>query len=105
TRHVFFFKDAAPPETSTTLFRSWQRSRNTDGKSAGATPRQAASSWRLAATLVTSGIFPPSMFSKTTTGLRPARSSSNTSAVVSRSEEHTSELQSLRHLVCRLLLE
>src|SRR5205814_8741068 len=27
------------------------------------------------------------------------------SAMVSRSEEHTSELQSLRHLVCRLLLE
>src|ERR1035438_740768 len=26
-------------------------------------------------------------------------------AAVSRSEEHTSELQSLRHLVCRLLLE
>src|ERR1035438_10672579 len=26
-------------------------------------------------------------------------------AVVPRSEEHTSELQSLRHLVCRLLLE
>src|SRR5262245_62632758 len=26
-------------------------------------------------------------------------------AVVLRSEEHTSELQSLRHLVCRLLLE
>src|SRR5947199_8121022 len=26
-------------------------------------------------------------------------------AVVQRSEEHTSELQSLRHLVCRLLLE
>src|SRR5262245_63980316 len=26
-------------------------------------------------------------------------------AVVVRSEEHTSELQSLRHLVCRLLLE
>src|SRR5258705_8147075 len=25
--------------------------------------------------------------------------------VISRSEEHTSELQSLRHLVCRLLLE
>src|SRR5436853_4401017 len=28
-----------------------------------------------------------------------------TVAFVSRSEEHTSELQSLRHLVCRLLLE
>src|ERR1035438_10855316 len=27
------------------------------------------------------------------------------SAIGSRSEEHTSELQSLRHLVCRLLLE
>src|ERR1035438_10576315 len=27
------------------------------------------------------------------------------SRVASRSEEHTSELQSLRHLVCRLLLE
>src|ERR1035441_10881911 len=26
-------------------------------------------------------------------------------AILSRSEEHTSELQSLRHLVCRLLLE
>src|SRR5437899_6732306 len=31
---------------------------------------------------------------------RPARN-----AAPSRSEEHTSELQSLRHLVCRLLLE
>src|ERR1039458_10858440 len=28
-----------------------------------------------------------------------------TNAVFHRSEEHTSELQSLRHLVCRLLLE
>src|ERR1039458_10516236 len=33
----------------------------------------------------------------------PARTPS--SAAKSRSEEHTSELQSLRHLVCRLLLE
>src|SRR5436853_4393407 len=29
----------------------------------------------------------------------------DTAAYVLRSEEHTSELQSLRHLVCRLLLE
>src|ERR1035438_10762574 len=29
----------------------------------------------------------------------------STSKSISRSEEHTSELQSLRHLVCRLLLE
>src|SRR5258705_9266014 len=39
--------------------------------------------------------------------LRKWRSSSATFAVgeIGRSEEHTSELQSLRHLVCRLLLE
>src|SRR5262245_62276867 len=35
----------------------------------------------------------------------PAHRSSHTSSPTSRSEEHTSELQSLRHLVCRLLLE
>src|SRR5436853_5328579 len=34
-----------------------------------------------------------------------ARSLNFTMKVSSRSEEHTSELQSLRHLVCRLLLE
>src|SRR5258705_922920 len=34
----------------------------------------------------------------------PTRSTKR-SATQSRSEEHTSELQSLRHLVCRLLLE
>src|SRR5258705_3845053 len=32
-------------------------------------------------------------------------SGSNVGVGASRSEEHTSELQSLRHLVCRLLLE
>src|SRR5437899_10088616 len=31
--------------------------------------------------------------------------SGNSARITSRSEEHTSELQSLRHLVCRLLLE
>src|SRR5258705_12888151 len=36
-------------------------------------------------------------------GRGPASSSANCAAA--RSEEHTSELQSLRHLVCRLLLE
>src|SRR5205814_10116072 len=33
------------------------------------------------------------------------RSSPSRSSASARSEEHTSELQSLRHLVCRLLLE
>src|SRR5205814_6033394 len=46
------------------------------------------------------GVFSPRVFNA-------ASSASQSSAVVSqpRSEEHTSELQSLRHLVCRLLLE
>src|SRR5258705_5609940 len=35
----------------------------------------------------------------------PPRSSRRIIRQLSRSEEHTSELQSLRHLVCRLLLE
>src|SRR5258705_8387508 len=37
-------------------------------------------------------------------GARPTRGSSRRPSAT-RSEEHTSELQSLRHLVCRLLLE
>src|ERR1039458_10481787 len=38
--------------------------------------------------------------------LRPRRpDGGSTRSVEQRSEEHTSELQSLRHLVCRLLLE
>src|SRR5258705_8336369 len=36
---------------------------------------------------------------------RPATSREALSSADARSEEHTSELQSLRHLVCRLLLE
>src|SRR2546425_4573099 len=37
--------------------------------------------------------------------LRGLRSPRSTRRVVARSEEHTSELQSLAYLVCRLLLE
>src|SRR5258705_6774671 len=37
--------------------------------------------------------------------LRRIRNHAHRSAADLRSEEHTSELQSLRHLVCRLLLE
>src|SRR5258705_4813666 len=38
-------------------------------------------------------------------GASTETSATGTSRFTSRSEEHTSELQSLRHLVCRLLLE
>src|SRR5947199_3504622 len=44
------------------------------------------------------------MASRSSTSLRPMSSSFAARSSV-RSEEHTSELQSLRHLVCRLLLE
>src|SRR5438876_8333115 len=37
--------------------------------------------------------------------LRPARFESHVREIITRSEEHTSELQSPVHLVCRLLLE
>src|SRR5438045_7161465 len=39
------------------------------------------------------------------TGNYITRSLNDANQVLNRSEEHTSELQSLRHLVCRLLLE
>src|SRR5437899_6445140 len=39
------------------------------------------------------------------TFLRGKNNSSSQKGKMCRSEEHTSELQSLRHLVCRLLLE
>src|SRR5205814_9067232 len=38
-------------------------------------------------------------------GIPPLESIAASSGYTARSEEHTSELQSLRHLVCRLLLE
>src|SRR5262245_65836528 len=48
----------------------------------------------------------PSCGSRSRTRRRTASgASSSSAAIASRSEEHTSELQSLRHLVCRLLLE
>src|SRR5215212_407863 len=69
-----------PPRSTlfpyTTLFRSRQRRRGARAVRCGAAPRAADG--------------PPAPTRRT----RPARS-----------EEHTSELQSLRHLVCRLLLE
>src|SRR5437899_4363116 len=38
-------------------------------------------------------------------GVTLAQAEAEMNTIVARSEEHTSELQSLRHLVCRLLLE
>src|SRR5258705_8102603 len=76
-----------PPRSTlfpyTTLFRSTVRSGGATS-APGARPRSGSSPAR--------GCLPDS-------GLRPSYHG------LHRSEEHTSELQSLRHLVCRLLLE
>src|ERR1039458_10659978 len=52
---------------------------------------------------ITSAVTPPHGHASPTHSNRPVRATE--AMTVSRSEEHTSELQSLRHLVCRLLLE
>src|SRR5262245_2183506 len=50
---------------------------------------------------------PDVIFTSGSAGIGPLRRATRTVPIVFvlRSEEHTSELQSLRHLVCRLLLE
>src|SRR2546422_2130206 len=81
-----------PPRSTlfpyTTLFRSKQRRENTRS------PRTAARSW--------SGDKRSPVRART---IARAASASVNAEVTSRSEEHTSELQSRLHLVCRLLLE
>src|SRR5258705_7145450 len=71
-----------PPRSTlfpyTTLFRSLERSTRTMITGPGASPNWRPAGQRLSRTPLAGG---------------------------GRSEEHTSELQSLRHLVCRLLLE
>src|SRR5205814_6870329 len=58
-----------------------------------------------------STLFPYTTLFRSVSGVRKCRLRSSTSSLTEtisaglRSEEHTSELQSLRHLVCRLLLE
>src|SRR5438093_6276225 len=61
-------------------------------------------------TLFRSKVFSPSISgicksSTTTSGTVPLRTRCSASTPLLRSEEHTSELQSLTNLVCRLLLE
>src|SRR5205814_7091608 len=53
----------------------------------------------------TAALFPLQRLGCETWSLNTVAFSNHTGYGVERSEEHTSELQSLRHLVCRLLLE
>src|SRR5438045_6483947 len=81
-----------PPRSTlfpyTTLFRSWRKGRPTEQRSFPILIR--SQSFALSQITLTPN-------TGTTAGGR--------STLLPRSEEHTSELQSLRHLVCRLLLE
>src|SRR3712207_8438064 len=90
--YVFFLMIRRPPRSTlfpyTTLFRSF----------AGA-----------ASAAIAGTVRPPSRCDEVRSALRivsaPARSLAWILASASRSEEHTSELQSRQYLVCRLLLE
>src|SRR5262245_63001920 len=76
-----------PPRSTlfpyTTLFRSWARRQR----------------------VVAAGVEHHHPLARSRHRLEHVRQRHNTAQGTRRSEEHTSELQSLRHLVCRLLLE
>src|SRR5207244_13385947 len=98
---LLFYSRPSPPPISTffpytTLFRSCSSIRR-HGFPAGR-PMDSRSSF--------SGKSPSRPTPRASTAPRSARSAtSNTRWLSKRSEEHTSELQSPDHLVCRLLLE
>src|SRR5262249_56896163 len=85
-----------PPFPYTTLFRSWCSPRSWEFS-------QADAKWA-------GGPYPPEdtrcgVRDRSPDDLRRGRQLDGDLAGKPRSEEHTSELQSLTHLVCRLLLE
>src|SRR5205814_9549396 len=93
TRYTLSLHDALPISSTTSR--------------ASTTPGATRSATRCCATWPASSAgWAPSPASRPATAARNSRSSSPARmAAPPRSEEHTSELQSLRHLVCRLLLE
>src|SRR5439155_25155124 len=100
--YSFLFTLPPPPRSTlfpyTTLFRSDQpggRPRGRGGAAPGPAMPLAAN---MAVALSRSGL-------KTKSGTCPASVAVWTAFEAGRSEEHTSELQSRGHLVCRLLLE
>src|SRR3712207_8684268 len=94
-----------PPRSTlfpyTTLFRSWRGRRSPDaGRAPGDSRVSGIPAERMGAMSPTA--FPrPRGFSRRTL----LAASAAGLALVARSEEHTSELQSRQYLVCRLLLE
>src|SRR2546425_3488939 len=92
-----------PPRSTlfpyTTLFRSGFVSQHQDGIAAGTPAQRAQQDGVQQADVVDDKQIPP-LGAQALQAVRPAWS-----ACAPRSEEHTSELQSLAYLVCRLLLE
>src|SRR5687768_18126678 len=91
---LFFFMIRRPPRSTlfpyTTLFRSpYSRNHSTKRRKPSASD--------------TFGLYPSSVVDRARSAY--VRSTSPSCAGRRRSEEHTSELQSRLHLVCRLLLE
>src|SRR5687768_18366529 len=100
----FFFLILRPPPISTlfpytTLFRSRRRRADRDHRTARAL-HQRLELWPSSAAIASSD-----MPRRTAARRRRSRARARAGAGDPRSEEHTSELQSRLHLVCRLLLE
>src|SRR5262245_62400506 len=75
------------------------------GQVATVTPHVSGSLSTVSATADPSATTVPPTATRRAATVTPTESDAASTATVPRSEEHTSELQSLRHLVCRLLLE
>src|SRR5262249_62384271 len=96
--HFFFPTTPRPPRPPLFPYTTLFRSRSAAGASRRAVVRASASNTTQPSPCTTTGLS-SNRASPSSTSTRPA------SAARVRSEEHTSELQSLTNLVCRLLLE
>src|SRR3712207_9061971 len=105
--NVFFFNDTATTEIYTlSLHDALPISRRESNRPsvASSTPRKATSSHRTVPSGIRTSACPASS-PPSRPATRASPSSGRRSGTASRSEEHTSELQSRQYLVCRLLLE
>src|SRR5205814_2518782 len=93
------------PFPYTTLFRSAQESSSLGASAAGVFSTGVLHTAAIGEANATATEASVADLNVVTSGFFFAGGSITAGFVMSRSEEHTSELQSLRHLVCRLLLE
>src|SRR5439155_22550439 len=101
---VFFFNDTAPTQIYTlSLHDALPISARIRSYSSGGTTPPVGLFGEFTITSLVFGVMAFSMAEART--VKPSLGSVSTNTGVPRSEEHTSELQSRGHLVCRLLLE